>query len=612
MLVLQEPKEITIPWNISMSEHHQNQQERQQQLQQHQNPRPFLQNQSSVLEGSITHRLHFRSNSDAESNRNNNNVMMAMIRSQQHQQQPLAFLGDGSHNITTNSSNNVITDSNNGNDRINTGTTAAAVSKDSLPSNPSLHDTRLDGTAAAVATEEGDDGDAASLSSSTKNTSTKSPLEDMVENEKQSRRRKDFPYKLHCMLEEVEKCNQQHIVSWVDGKSFRVYRPDEFVAKIMPHYFHQTQYRSFQRMLNLYEFHKVVVGANRGSYSHPKFIRSDRSLCLQMRIRKRTKKASPSGIPTSSSSAETSASAVANKMGKKFADGTGDVCGSRLTDFQQRQLHQQFMSRGGFLPNPNLAAPTNSESHGLMQQQQQPLFQNSEYATSRGGYSASDTPPSILQHMEPTTKVTFGTHGSVTTSISADPASLHHHQLLTACSQLKNDSDYDSQKIQTTNRQDTARNQQLLNFLPASWNSTVSSRDFGSEATQPEDGRLYTPMGNVSYLRSNDEDAFSAKLKKVEDPLGSPLYASNFSHMAAHQDGSYFPSSSSSAAAAANRAMPQEPSTMGHQHQSQTQEQPPPPQQQHQQRHDHSQQQSNIAMFELPLSSDLEPTPLPP
>jgi hypothetical protein len=53
------------------------------------------------------------------------------------------------------------------------------------------------------------------------------------------------------MLEEVEKYNHQHIVSWeADGMSFRVYRPDEFVAKIMPHYFHQTQYRSFQRMVS--------------------------------------------------------------------------------------------------------------------------------------------------------------------------------------------------------------------------------------------------------------------------------------------------------------------------------------------------------------------------
>jgi hypothetical protein len=61
----------------------------------------------------------------------------------------------------------------------------------------------------------------------------------------------DFPYKLHCMLEEVEKYNDQHIVSWQpDGKSFRVYRPDDFVNKIMPQYFHQTQYRSFQRMVS--------------------------------------------------------------------------------------------------------------------------------------------------------------------------------------------------------------------------------------------------------------------------------------------------------------------------------------------------------------------------
>lgn len=52
------------------------------------------------------------------------------------------------------------------------------------------------------------------------------------------------------MIDDAEKFNNQHIVAWQpDGLAFRVLRPEDLVTKIMPHYFHQTQYRSFQRMV---------------------------------------------------------------------------------------------------------------------------------------------------------------------------------------------------------------------------------------------------------------------------------------------------------------------------------------------------------------------------
>lgn len=53
------------------------------------------------------------------------------------------------------------------------------------------------------------------------------------------------------MLDDAETYNNQRIVTWQpNGLAFRVHRPDDFVSKIMPHYFHQTQYRSFQRMVS--------------------------------------------------------------------------------------------------------------------------------------------------------------------------------------------------------------------------------------------------------------------------------------------------------------------------------------------------------------------------
>jgi hypothetical protein len=65
------------------------------------------------------------------------------------------------------------------------------------------------------------------------------------------RQKRDFPWKLHIMLEDAGKERNQHIVSWhPDGMSFKVYKPEEFVENIMPRYFNQTQFRSFQRMVS--------------------------------------------------------------------------------------------------------------------------------------------------------------------------------------------------------------------------------------------------------------------------------------------------------------------------------------------------------------------------
>ena len=59
---------------------------------------------------------------------------------------------------------------------------------------------------------------------------------------------KTFPWKLHEMLELAEEEGFGGIVSWLpDGKSFKVYNPNIFVQKIMPNFFQQSKYKSFQR-----------------------------------------------------------------------------------------------------------------------------------------------------------------------------------------------------------------------------------------------------------------------------------------------------------------------------------------------------------------------------
>jgi hypothetical protein len=98
-----------------------------------------------------------------------------------------------------------------------------------------------------------------------------------------------FPWKLHEMLDDAEKGEGfQSIISWLpDHKNgFRVHNSAAFVDLVMPKYFKQTQYKSFQRQLNIWGFCRIPSGRDKGGYVHPCFVRGKPSLCRQMVRRK--------------------------------------------------------------------------------------------------------------------------------------------------------------------------------------------------------------------------------------------------------------------------------------------------------------------------------------
>jgi HSF-type DNA-binding len=64
--------------------------------------------------------------------------------------------------------------------------------------------------------------------------------------------------------------------------AFRVHQPKEFTEIIMPRYFHQTQYKSFQRQLHIYGFRRISAGLDQGSYYHPMFVRGKVIASLRM------------------------------------------------------------------------------------------------------------------------------------------------------------------------------------------------------------------------------------------------------------------------------------------------------------------------------------------
>lgn len=101
--------------------------------------------------------------------------------------------------------------------------------------------------------------------------------------QKEGRRGAQFPWKLHDLLEQVEKDGVAHIVSWLPGgKAFKVHKKEEFCNTIMPHYFSSNKYKTWQRSLNLWGFESVVRGPDKGACHHKAFIRGQPDLCKNM------------------------------------------------------------------------------------------------------------------------------------------------------------------------------------------------------------------------------------------------------------------------------------------------------------------------------------------
>jgi len=163
-----------------------------------------------------------------------------------------------------------------------------------------------------------------------------------------------FAWKLYEMLETVHRGNNQidtNIVSWVDdGTAFKVHKLQQFVDKIVPTYFKQTKYKSFQRQLYFYGFQRVSSSLSSsstsssskekqmrgqqqqktvGSYRHPMFVRGNKTLCLSMVPKKNKSSKSNSKIKsivgTSTATATTttvtaSTATAANKTNKKLKE----------------------------------------------------------------------------------------------------------------------------------------------------------------------------------------------------------------------------------------------------------------------------------------------------
>jgi hypothetical protein len=101
-----------------------------------------------------------------------------------------------------------------------------------------------------------------------------------------------FPWKLHDMLRTSKTDGKESIVSWLPhGNAFKVRDVPDFVSNILPLFFKQTKYKSFQRQLNLWGFERIQNGPEKNAYYHKQFLRDQPALCRHL-TRQRAKKVS--------------------------------------------------------------------------------------------------------------------------------------------------------------------------------------------------------------------------------------------------------------------------------------------------------------------------------
>jgi hypothetical protein len=174
-----------------------------------------------------------------------------------------------------------------------------------------------------------------------------------------------FPSVLHAMLEQTDKEGFSDVVSWQPhGRAFTVHSQTRFVKEVMPLFFRQTRFASFQRQLSLYGFLRLTRrGPDHGAYYHELFIRGRPDMCHLMQ-RTRVK---GSGV-RQSSSPETEPNfalmpplpnvLVSNNNDYKATPAHGDGNSGKIQ--VSRQLDGNIEARMGPHANYNFGVPPTS------------------------------------------------------------------------------------------------------------------------------------------------------------------------------------------------------------------------------------------------------------
>jgi len=89
-----------------------------------------------------------------------------------------------------------------------------------------------------------------------------------------------FPLKLHDM---VTNSNMESILSWLPhGRAFMVHDTEKFVTEVLPKYFSQYKFPTFQKQLTSFGFRRFSQGRDAGAYYHESFLKGRPHLCTNI------------------------------------------------------------------------------------------------------------------------------------------------------------------------------------------------------------------------------------------------------------------------------------------------------------------------------------------
>lgn len=95
----------------------------------------------------------------------------------------------------------------------------------------------------------------------------------------------NFPKKLMSVL---DKNPDPSIISWLPhGRAFIVKDSNRFMSEINPSHFNSKQFKTFQRMLNMWGFKRMNGKRDQGAYYHQMFLKGMPNLVRKMKLNKR-------------------------------------------------------------------------------------------------------------------------------------------------------------------------------------------------------------------------------------------------------------------------------------------------------------------------------------
>jgi len=85
-------------------------------------------------------------------------------------------------------------------------------------------------------------------------------------------------------MEVLSQDDSSHAITWLpNGKMFEVINPTKLVEDILPRFFQQTKFDSFDRKLRRWGFKRVMRGSSALIYHHPMFLRDEPEKCKFVR-----------------------------------------------------------------------------------------------------------------------------------------------------------------------------------------------------------------------------------------------------------------------------------------------------------------------------------------